>query len=55
MDYIKISLIGLIAVILYYLALQWSGLPDEEIKFEVSENETITLKEEVLIENKYMI
>ena len=36
MDYIKISLIGLIAVIVYYLALQWSGLPNEEIKLEVT-------------------
>ena len=44
MDYIKISLIGLIAVILYYLALQWSGLPNEEIKLEVTENENIKLE-----------
>ena len=43
MDYIKISLIGLIAVIVYYLALQWSGLPNEEIKLEVTENETIII------------
>ena len=42
MDYIKISLIGLIAVIVYYLALQWSGLPNEEIKLEVTENENIS-------------
>ena len=41
MDYIKISLIGLIAVILYYLALQWSGLPNEEIKLEVTKNEIL--------------
>ena len=52
MDYIKISLIGLIAVIVYYLALQWSGLPDEEIKLEVTENETITLNEEVFKDSK---
>ena len=52
MDYIKISLIGLIAVILYYLALQWSGLPNEEIKLEVTENETITLNEEVFKDSK---
>ena len=52
MDYIKISLIGLIAVILYYLALQWSGLPNEKIKLEVTENETITLNEEVFKDSK---
>ena len=52
MDYIKISLIGLIAVILYYLALQWSGLPNEEIKLKVTENETITLNEEVFKDSK---
>ena len=52
MDYIKISLIGLIAVILYYLALQWSGLPNEEIKLEVTKNETITLNEEVFKDSK---
>ena len=52
MDYIKISLIGLIAVILYYLALQWSGLPNEEIKLEVTENETITLNKEVFKDSK---
>ena len=52
MDYIKISLIGLIAVILYYLALQWSGLPNEEIKLEVTENENITLNEEVFKDSK---
>ena len=52
MDYIKISLIGLIAVIVYYLALQWSGLPNEEIKLEVTENETITLNEKVFKDSK---
>jgi len=52
MDYIKISLIGLIAVILYYLALQWSGLPQEEVKFEIIENENITLNEEVFKDSK---
>ena len=52
MDYIKISLIGLIAVIVYYLALQWSGLPNEEIKLEVTENENITLNEEVFKDSK---
>ena len=52
MDYIKISLIGLIAVILYYLALQWSGLPNEEIELIVTENETITLNEEVFKDSK---
>ena len=52
MDYIKISLIGLIAVIVYYLALQWSGLPNEEIKLEVTENETITLNEGVFKDSK---
>ena len=52
MDYIKISIIGLIAVILYYLALQWSGLPNEEIKLEVTKNETITLNEEVFKDSK---
>ena len=52
MDYIKISLIGLIAVIVYYLALQWSGLPNEEIKLEVTENETITLNKEVFKDSK---
>ena len=52
MDYIKISLIGFIAVIVYYLALQWSGLPNEEIKLEVTENETITLNEEVFKDSK---
>ena len=48
MDYIKISLIGLIAVILYYLALQWSGLPNEEIKIEVTENDNLTLNQLLL-------
>ena len=52
MDYIKISLIGLIAVIVYYLALQWSGLPNEEIKLEVTENENISLNEEVFKDSK---
>ena len=52
MDYIKISLIGLIAVIVYYLALQWSGLPNEEIKLEVTENETIALNEEDFKDSK---
>ena len=52
MDYIKISLIGLIAAIVYYLALQWSVLPNEEIKLEVTENETITLNEEVFKDSK---
>ena len=52
MDYIKLSLIGLIAVIVYYLALQWSGLPSEEIKLEITENETITLNEEVFKDSK---
>ncbi len=52
MDYIKFSLIGLIAVIVYYLALQWSGLPSEEIKLEITENETITLNEEVFKDSK---
>ena len=48
MDYIKISLIGLMAVIIYYLALQWSNLPQEEVQFETIENENITLNEKVL-------
>ncbi len=52
MDYIKLSLIGLIAVIVYYLALQWSGLPSEEIKLEITENETIALNEEVFKDSK---
>ena len=52
MDYIKISLIGLIAVIVYYLALQWSGLPNEEIKIEVTENDNLTLNEEVFKDSK---
>ena len=52
MDYIKFSLIGLIAVIVYYLALQWSGLPSEEIKLEITENETIALNEEVFKDSK---
>ena len=52
MDYIKISLIGLIAVIVYYLALQWSGLPNEEIKIEVTENDNLTLNKEVFKDSK---
>ena len=52
MDYIKISLIGLIAVIFYYLALQWSGLPNEEIKIETTENENLTLNERVFEDSK---
>jgi len=52
MDYIKISLIGLIAVIFYYLVLQWSNLPQEEVKLEILENEKITLNENVLDDSK---
>ena len=52
MDYIKISLIGLIAIIIYYLALQWSNLPQEEVQFETTENENITLNERVLDDSK---
>ena len=51
MDYIKISLIGLIAAIFYYLALQWSSLPQEEVQFETIENENLTLNDKV-IENE---
>ena len=62
MDYIKISLIGLIAVIAYYLLLQW---PPSSIEVPINqissqENlvtsqapaETILFKEEVLIDSK---
>ena len=42
MDYIKISLIGLIAIIFYYLALQWSNLTPKEVQLEITENENIT-------------
>ena len=62
MDYIKISLIGLVAVIAYYLLLQW---PPSSIEVPINpitsqENlvtsqepaETILLKEEVLIDSK---
>jgi len=45
MDYIKVFLIGLIAVILYYLALQWSSLPEEEVVFETAKKETTILEE----------
>ena len=62
MDYIKISLIGLVAVIAYYLLLQWPpssiGVPINQITSQ--ENlvtsqepaETILFKEEVLIDSK---
>ena len=62
MDYIKISLIGLIAVIAYYLLLQW---PPSSIDLSINPNssqensvtsqdlsETILFKEEVIIDSK---
>ena len=52
MDYIKISLIGLMAVIIYYLALQWSNLPQEEVQFETIENGNIASNEKVLDDSK---
>ena len=55
MDYIKISLIGLIAVIFYYLVLQWSGLPEEEVNFEITENKTVTLNDSVLEDSKDLL
>ena len=62
MDYIKISLIGLIAVIAYYLLLQWPPASIEAPINQITSQEnlvtsqepaeTILLKEEVLIDSK---
>ncbi|HIA44067.1 MAG TPA: hypothetical protein EYN84_08085, partial [Gammaproteobacteria bacterium] len=65
MDYIKISLIGLIAVFAYYLLLQWppSSIEGPLNLTSAQENtiaaqepvETILLKEEVLIDSKDLL
>ena len=65
MDYIKISLIGLIAVFAYYLLLQWppSSIEGPINPTSAQENtiaaqepvETILLKEEVLIDSKDLL
>jgi len=65
MDYIKISLIGLIAVFAYYLLLQWppSSIEGPLNPTSAQENtiaaqdpvETILLKEEVLIDSKDLL
>ena len=55
MDYIKVLLIGLIAVIVYYLALQWSALPEQEVVFNPEAEEVITLKEEGLNDSKDLL
>ncbi len=46
MDYIKVFLIGLIVVVSYYLILQWSSLPEEEVKFKAVGEKTLTLNQE---------
>ena len=55
MDYIKVLLIGLIAVILYYLVLQWSAMPEQEVVFNPEKEEVITLKEEGLNDSKDLL
>ena len=55
MDYIKVLLIGLIAVIIYYLALQWSAVPEQEVVFSPETKEAITLKKEVLNDSKDLL
>ena len=55
MDYIKVLLIGLIAVILYYLVLQWSAMPEQEVVFNPEKEEVITLKEEGLSDSKDLL
>ena len=55
MDYIKILLIGLIAVIVYYLALQWSAVPEQEVVFNTEIDEAVTLKEEGLGDSKDLL
>ena len=52
MDYLKISLIGLIVVITYYLLLQWSSLPQEEVNLDLIQKDNFTLSEEVLNDSK---
>ena len=47
MDYIKVFLIGLIVVIVYYLLLQWSNLPEEGVVFQPAKEATKTIKEEM--------
>ena len=44
MDYIKVFLIGLIVVIVYYLLLQWSNLPEEGVVFQPAKEATKTIK-----------
>ena len=44
MDYIKVFLIGLIAVITYYLLFQWSSLPEEDVVFQPAKEATKTIK-----------
>ena len=55
MDYIKVLLIGLIAVIVYYLALQWSAVPEQEVAFIPEIEEVIALKEEGLSDSKDLL
>ena len=55
MDYIKVFLIGLIAVITYYLLLQWSSLPEEDVVFQPAKEATKTIKEEGLGDSKDLL
>jgi len=55
MDYIKVSLLGLIAVIAYYLVLQWSSLPEGEVALDTIKEETTTIKEESLSDSKDLL
>ena len=55
MDYIKVFLLGLIAVIAYYLILQWSNLPEDDVVFEPAKETTKTIREEGLNDSKDLL
>ena len=55
MDYIKVFLIGLIAVIAYYLLLQWSSLPEEDVVSEPVQETIKTTKEDSLSDSKDLL
>lgn len=55
MDYIKVFLIGLIVVIVYYLLLQWSNLPKEGVVFQPAKEATKTIKKEVISDSKDLL
>ncbi len=55
MDYIKVFLLGLIAVIAYYLILQWSNLPEDDVVFEPVKETSKTTKEGRLNDSKDLL